>query len=312
MRFRASSTLSGARWILSDVMRHSFAFLLIVVPVFFLLVACPGPGGRADEGDPWPVVQERGFGTLKALYVPAEGFADLNEEGRLTGVTVELLEDFAVFVGERYGVVLDIVFEEERDWGVFYRRVAEGGDGLIGFGNVTITEERREELTFSPPYMTNVASLISHRDAPELLSLDDLPVDFAGRTALAFEGTLHEKRLRKLIERYYPDAGMARAHSNDEIVERVAAGDNYFAYIDLYNYRRATERGAPLKRHGVADEAAEQFGYIMPLETSWEGVIDAYFMAGGGLTGTERYREIMERHLGAELAAVLMGAADSF
>ncbi len=285
------------------------AFLLKTVSVLFLLHSCSESEGRVDEGDPWPVVQERGYGVLKALYVPAEGFAGFDDDGRLTGVTVELLEDFAVFVSHRYGVELDIVFEEEEDWTVFYRRVAEGGDGLIGFGNVTITEQRREELTFSPPYMTNVASLISHRDAPEIMSPEDLPVNLSGRSALAFEGTLHEERLRELIERYYPDAEMAFAHSNDEIVERVGAGDNYFAYIDLYNYRRATERGAPLKRHRVADEAAEQFGYIMPPATSWEGVIGEYFKADGGLTGTERYREIMERHLGAELARVLMDAA---
>lgn len=286
-----------------------YALQLIIIAGLFLLPSCSGSESKGDAGDPWPVVRERGYGMLKALYVPAEGFAGFDDEGRLTGVTVELLEDFAVFADERYGVEIYIVFEEEQDWGVFYRRVVKGGDGLIGFGNVTITEERREELTFSEPYMTNVASLITHRDAPELLGFDDLPAAFSGRTALAFEGTLHEVRLRSLIERYYPDAGMDYAHSNDEIVERVGAGDNYFAYIDLYNYRRATERGAPLKRHRVADEAAEQFGYIMPLETSWEGVIGEYFAAGGGLTGTERYREIMERYLGAELAAVLMEAA---
>ena len=290
-------------------MRYCFIFLLKIISVIFLLHSCSVTESKDDAGDPWPVVRERGYGTLKALYVPAEGFAGFDDDGRLTGVTVELLEDFAVFVGNRYGIELDILFEEEQDWGVFYRRMAEGSDGIIGFGNVTITEERREELSFSPPYMTNVASLISHRDAPELLRFEDMPATFSGRTALAFEGTLHEERLRELIERYYPDAGMAWAHSNDEIVERVAAGDNYFAYIDLYNYRRATERGAPLKRHRLADEAAEEFGYIMPLETSWEGVIVEYFMADGGLTGTARYREIMERHLGPELAAVLMEAA---
>ncbi len=131
------------------------ALLLKFITVLFLLHSCSETESKDDAGDPWPVVQERGYGTLKGLYVRAEGFADFDEDGRLTGLTVELLEDFAVFVRDRYGVELDIAFEEEQDWGVFYRRVAEGGDGLIGFGNVTITEERREELTFSPPYMTN-------------------------------------------------------------------------------------------------------------------------------------------------------------
>ncbi len=36
---------------------------------------------------------KKNYGTLKALYVPAEGFAYRDEQGKLTGVTVELIRD---------------------------------------------------------------------------------------------------------------------------------------------------------------------------------------------------------------------------
>jgi len=52
--------------------------------------------------------------------------------------------------------------------------VVHGGDGLIGFGNVTITEELKNELAFSPPYMNNIASLITLRDVPELKNFEEL------------------------------------------------------------------------------------------------------------------------------------------
>ncbi len=268
----------------------------------------------ADEpfqlaGDSWPEVLEKGYGSLYALYVPAEGFAYVDSDGRLTGVTVELVRDFADFVNEQHGVNLEVDFVEETDWRAFYRQVVEGGDGLIGFGNVTITEERRKELVFSPPYMTNIASLITHRDAPRLERLEDLGRMFAGLTALAFEGTLHEERLRRLIREFGPGLEIRMAHTNDEILELTASGNQYFAYIDLYNYQRAADRGMPLQRHEAGDDPAEQFAYIMPLETSWAGLVEAYFRAEGGLTSTVRYREIMEAHLGEDLAGVLLEAA---
>lgn len=280
--------------------------VMMVIATIVLPAACADDLSPNDEGDPWAEVLNQGHGTLKALYVPAEGFAYRDEEGRLTGVTVELIRDFTAFVYEAHGVTLEVDFEKEEDWRVFYRRIVNGGDGLIGFGNVTITEERKSELVFSPPYMNNIASLITHRDVPELNSFDELDAAFEGMKALAFEGTLHEERLEKLVKNHLPNAVIHFATTNDEIVERVGANDSYFAYIDLYNYVRAANRGAPIKRHPIGDDSAEQFGYVMPLGTTWDNVIRQYFEQDGGLTGSVRYRRIMEKHLGKDLAGWLI------
>lgn len=280
---------------------------ILIISLAATVYAC---GGKADRsgfsGDPWPDVKERGKGTLTALYVPADGFAYLDDDGRLTGVTVELLRLFTEFVSEKHGVDIKLDFIREDNWRTFYQRIVHAGDGIIGMGNVTITEERRSELAFSPPYMTNIASLITHRDAPPLPRLEDLETVLGGLTALAFEGTLHEKRLRDLAEQYYPDVKFRMAGSNDEIIELMSSSDRYFAYIDLYNYWRAADRGLPLQRHKAADEAAEQFGYIMPLQTSWLSVIQEFFEHDGGIMSRPGYREIMETHLGTRLAEILL------
>ncbi len=280
--------------------------IILTISKIALFSACGDERSSADKGDPWPEVLEKRYGTLKALYVPAEGFAYRDEQGRLTGVTVELIRDLATFVNEKYDIALEIEFEEEEDWSVFYRRIVEGGDGLIGFGNVSITEERKEELVFSPPYMNNIASIITCRDVPELKSFEELPSTFEGMNALAFEGTLHENRLRKLVKKYYPDADIHFATSNDEIVEKVSDDCIHFAYIDLYNYFRASKRGMPLKRHSIGDDSAEQFGYIMPPGTTWDEVIELYFTHNEGLTSSDRYQNLMEKHLGKDLSSLLI------
>lgn len=282
------------------------ATTLLALTTIALSGGCGNERSSAGKGDPWNETLKKGHGTLTALYVPAEGFAYRDEQGRLTGVTVELIRDLADFVNEKYDVTLKINFEKEKDWSVFYRRIVNGGDGLIGFGNVTITEERKHELVFSPPYMNNIASLITHRDVPELNSFEEMAQEFEGMKALAFEGTLHEKRLRKLVKNHHPAARVEFATSNDEIVERVSAETTYFAYIDLYNYVRASKRGAPVRRHSIGDDSAEQFGYVMPLGTTWDEVIEEYFSHNDGLIESERYRQIMETHLGADLATLLI------
>ena len=247
---------------------------------------------------------------IKALYVPSQGFAESTPDGEPTGFTVELIRDFHQFVEAKHERSIDLIFEEETDWRTFYNRIKEGEGNKIGMGNVTITEERKKELNFSPPYMNNVAALISHADAPALESLEDLAQVFEGRKALAFEGTLHEQRLRQLVENYMPEADIEMAHTNDEIMERVAAADEYFAFIDLYNFQRGMMRGLDMQHHPVADESEEQFGYILPLESKWIDDINEWFHTDGGLINSDRYKSLMKKHLGEELAEILLNSGE--
>jgi len=144
---------------------------------------------NGDRGDRWATASASGSGEIQVLYVPAEGFADHAPDGEPRGVTADLMREFAAWVEAEEGVAVRIRWEEERDWSRFYARVRDGSGGVFGIGNVTITEARRDELRFSPSYLSNVAVLITHRDVPELASLDAIPQRFAGLAALAFGGT---------------------------------------------------------------------------------------------------------------------------
>ena len=251
---------------------------------------------------------EAGETAIRVLYVASSGFAGRDDEGRLTGVTVEILREFARFVEDEHGIEVSVDFEEEEHWPTFYQRVRYSEGGVFGIGNVTITEARRDELAFSPPYLDNVAILMTHEDVPELESLEEVDEAFADLTGLLYTGTLHEERIEDLRDQYFPDMQTTTVGTNDRLVERVASGEGYFGYIDVYNYWRAREEGAPLRRHPVGDDASEQFGVIMPLGSDWVPVMEEFFQRDGGLMQTEWYRELLEEHLGEELAGLLQQA----
>jgi ABC-type amino acid transport substrate-binding protein len=265
-------------------------------------------GQVVDRGATWADARDTGRATIRVLYVPAAGFAERDAAGEPAGVTVGIVRDFVRWVREQRGVDVEIDFVEEPDWRTFYGRVRAATGGVFGLGNVTITEARRAELRFSPPYMTNVAVLITHERVPELASLDEIPETFAGMRPLAFAGTLHERRLAALRDAYLPGTPLAEATSNAEILERTALGPDYFAYIDGYNFWRAAEAGAPLRQHDIASDASEAFGIIMPLDNDWAPLLDEYFAADGGLRARPSYRALLREHLGEELAALLLAA----
>lgn len=264
---------------------------------------CPPIDAPALAGPAFEEALASGRAAPVFVYVPAPGFA-YRQDGRLTGVTVELLRDFAAFLRAQHGLEVAPCWLAQPDWRAFYAQVRDGRGGVFGVGNVTITQARRGELAFSPPYLRNIAVLVSHRDIAELGAMDEIADAFAGLTALEFTGTLHAQRIQALVTAWLPGLRREGVDSNEMLVRRIAEGGR-FGYMDAYNYWRAVDAGLPLRRHEVADEGAETFGVILPLDGGWQAAIDAFFAADGGYASGERFRGHLRAHLGEALAGML-------
>lgn len=252
----------------------------------------------------------RGNGVdLQLVYVPAAGFAGQDAAGRPTGATVELLRDFGHWLATTHGWDVRLHWREQADWSRFYQQVKDGQGAVLGVGNVTITDARKQELDFSPPYLRNIAVLVTHAREPELASLAAIGTAFDGMSALAFPGTLHEQRLRSISSQYFDGhLPMREFASNDAIVQALASEARGFAYLDAYNLHRAQEQGLPLRRHAVGDDASESFGVILPHASHWTELLEAFFQDNGGYTQSPRWRAHLTQHLGQSLTDVLLDA----
>ncbi|WP_229833598.1 substrate-binding periplasmic protein [Alishewanella longhuensis] len=264
-----------------------------------------------DQGDSYQVTQQAQMSglartiQLTVLYVPAEGFAYINPQGQLTGVSVEIMQDFASWLKQQHQLAVQLNFVSETNWQQFYQRIVHAQGGVFGLGNVTITEPRKQELAFSPPYLHNIAALITHQDISPLPEWQALPKQFAKLKPLAFSGTLHEQRINRLRDQYQPNAIVQQVSSNPDLLAKVASGQ-YYAYVDAYNYWRAREAGMPLRDHPIAAESGETFGFIMPHSNDWAGLLEAFFAADGGYLQSPRYQQVLTEQLGAELAQLLL------
>jgi len=135
-----------------------------------------------------------------------------------------------------------------------------------------------------------------------------MPKNFAGLTAYAAKGTLNEKRILDLKSRYYPDMKIVNTTTSQETLEKLFADPKGFAYLDLAFYLEAVKMKKSIKRHPIADKAAEQFGFIMPMGSDWASVLDEFLKANGGYTNTAQYKNILVKHLG-EAGMKLMQSA---
>jgi ABC-type amino acid transport substrate-binding protein len=251
------------------------------------------------SGDTWANVKGSKSGTVSLAYVETPSFVYKDKSGNLTGICVDIMNDFVNWVNENKGVKISARFlGDGTSFRGMYDKTKTANGGVIGLGNITITEERKREVKFSQPFITNRAILTTQTSVPTLSKLEDMPKVFPNFTAYTAKGTLNEKRVNELKQKYYPSVKISTETTSQDVLEKVFTDANAFAYLDLAFYIEAVQMKKPIKRHPVGDKAEEQFGFIMPLNSDWAPVLDEFFKANGGYFNTKEYKSILIKHLG--------------
>jgi putative glutamine transport system substrate-binding protein len=276
----------------------------------FMLSLCFNVGhAQSYSGDPWSKVLSTKKGTLSMAYVETPGFVYKDASGTLTGICVDIMRDFTAWVKENKGLTLETKFVGDgSSFRGMYENVKASQGGVIGLGNITITEERTKEINFSTPFITNFAVLITQNRVTTLSRLEDMSSGFAGLTAYTAKGTLNEARTEELKSKYFPGMKITYTGSSQETLDKVMSDPNGFAYLDLAFYLDAVKLRKSIKRHSVGDKAAEQFGFIMPLSSDWAPVLDEFFAADGGYLTSGDYKHILVKHLGVTGVKLLQSA----
>lgn len=250
-------------------------------------------------GDSWSQAKAKGTGTLSVAYVETFGFV-YKEGDQLTGICVDILKDFTKYVKDTKGVSLELKFVGDgSSFKGMYEKVKASSGGVFGLGNITITDQRKKEVKFSPPFITNLAFLITQNNVPNLTKLEDVATTFGKLTAYTAQGTVNEKRILELKQKYFPAMKIVTTSTSQEVFDKLTADPNGFAYLDLAFYLEAVQKRKSVKRHAIGDKASEQFGFIMPMNSDWQPLLDEFFeKANGGYTNSAAYKTILKKHLG--------------
>lgn len=274
---------------------------LIIFGISLVVVSalCVNPLHAQYSGDTWASVKNSKSGKLSLAYVETPGFVYKGNDGQLTGICVDIMNDFVSYANGKYSVNISTAFVGNGDsFSAMYSNVKGSNGGVVGLGNITIRDSRKKEVKFSPPFITNFAILITQPQVATLTDISKIGETFKGLTAYAPKGTTNEKRLLDIKSKYFPDMSIKYAPSSPETLEKVLTDANGFAYLDLAFYLDAIQRRKALKRHPVGDQSSEQFGFIMPMNSDWQPLMNEFFAANGGYTSSMAYKKILAKHLG--------------
>lgn len=194
-------------------MKMKSALTTLLAGAALVLAACGGatqePGNTADtasvtvdDGNLLQEVQEEGVLTVGTMgtYQP---YSFLNEDGELDGFDVDLSKE----VAERLGVEAEFV---SQDFSGIIPALQTGKFDMVA-SQMTITDERQEQMLFSDPYLTNDVKVIVREDNNEIQSVEDFPGNDIGVGL----GTNDETFLRNDL---MPEVGEFNIRTYDDVL----------------------------------------------------------------------------------------------
>jgi len=275
----------------------ALTFILLIVSQITLV-------GQSLSGVSLQDALDRGEGELTMVYVETPAFVYKNN-GQLTGICVEIMDRFIDYMDKAHDVQLTVDYQDGDNFSNYLEMVENASGGVFGLANTTITEERKQRFEFSSPYITNIAVLVTHTSIPTLESFDEIGEVFSSKRAYVPKGTTHEDRIKNIKQRYMPDLIITNTNNSWEALDNVIENPGTFSYQDIALYWDYKQQNKPVKRHPVGDQSSEKFGIIMPKGSEWAVEFKRFFTMGSGFRSTVNYRNILEKHLGANVLDML-------
>lgn len=270
--------------------------ILIIFFVSLQLVAQP------YTGDSWAKVKSAGSGTLTIVYYSQPGLI-VKEDGKMKGVCVEILSDFVKFVETKYGKKVKLNYAGEEKVFSGFLTTVQTTPNILGVTNVTVTDERKKLMKFTPSFLTNPIVMITHKDAPSIKDLTEMKTAFATYTAEMITGSTHVKHMEDIKKKYYPGMKITFGPSGSVILDHIRANPKLFTILDFTEFMDAMRNQLPVKRQNVEITKAEELAFIMAPQTDWD-VLWKEFLTDE-YKASVRYRKIVVDHLGASFLSVV-------
>lgn len=241
-------------------------------------------------------------GTMNIQYLNNFPFAYTNADGELTGIEIDIIKQFAVWLKIKKGVDVELNFERSDDFAKFYEKVKITKAVSVGAGSVAVTTDRAREIKYSSPYLKNKPVLVSSILRSTLTDIRNISKEFNGMTAVIVKGSVHEKLIKNIKDNYWPDLKVELVESPAIVLDKISSSNKYFGYLDLISYWATIQQESkPLKIHRATQFDTEYFAFIFPKSSDWAAAFNEFFDGGLGFPASDTYMDILRKHLSSEL-----------
>jgi ABC-type amino acid transport substrate-binding protein len=267
-----------------------------------LLVVTSSLFSQNYQGDSWAKVKSSGSGTLAIIYYEQQGLI-FEEQGKVKGACADIIDDFVAFVQEKYNKKITVRYAGKEPVFSKFLATAQNTKDLLGVTNVTITEERKKSLKFTPPFLTNPVVLITHKDAPTVLSFSELDTKLKGYQAEVVGGSTHVQLAERIKRENMPDLSISYGSNGPEILKKISANPKLFTILDFTEYVDATRKSLPVKKQNLAFGASQEMAFVMSKQSDWDDIWKEFLTPD--YRKSVKYRKIIADNLGATFLSIV-------
>lgn len=255
---------------------------LLALALLFLSIGIVGVHAQPSS---WQKTKAQGNGKITMYWHGSEPFIFLGADGSLTGIEYDVFNGFATYLKNTQNIDLAIEWKKAKSFNNTFELIKnETQPGYFGCSAFSITDQRKKEVAFSTPYLSDIAVLISSKNVPFVANENDFKDKFNNLTAITIKGTTYEKYLLKIKEQLHLNFKTEYIASSDNILKTITKRENTFGYIDLPIYLTRLKKDLNLNviRQNVFPIKSEGYGFIMPKGSDWiepfnEYLESAYF-----------------------------------
>lgn len=264
-------------------------------------------GFYASAGDSWSDVLINGEGKIVFYWYP-NNVSISDSKDIIDGIEHDLAFAFVEFINERYDVKLEIDWIETSSFQQVMDTIREGSGGIFGASSISITPTRQLYLNFTPPYLADVAVLVSSANVPIARTGEEFKEIFGDLTAITIPNTTLNEAILDLAQKQGLDFKIRNVQNSGQIIEQVEKADNTFGYIDLPNFLVAIDQNQGIRRQFFHPIKLKGLGMIYPKNSDWKKPVEEYF------TSTQFQldkNEIIVKYLGADVSGIIERIAKS-
>lgn len=217
------------------------------------------------------VINKKGKVVVHWYY--SKPFINENENGEVEGIEPDLIYGFQKWLKKK-GIELEIEWRKSRNFVEIFDVLQNGNSNEWAVSAISITDDRKEKIDFSKPYLSDITVLITNSSIPIINNHNDFLNVFSNITAITIKGTTYEKDLLKLQKNQNLNFKIRYISSKENILQTVENTPGTFAFIDLPIYLMKFNENPslsihrqnfyPVKREGHAIAFAKNSDWIAP------------------------------------------------
>jgi ABC-type amino acid transport substrate-binding protein len=282
--------------------------ILFLITGFFVCI-CSQAQFTVPKTDSWQSVKEKKQGSISALWYDIEPFIYRDGKGNVIGVEYELMEGLKGYLKNKYNIDLTINWVDAGSFESIYPYIKQSKEkALFGLSFYSITDERKQDVKFSPPYMPDLNILVTNNNLPVYATGGDFIKDLSKMKGFTMKKTTMEEDIQKLKRQYYPALEISNQVDDYEVLKQIATYQNAFGYVPLSIYVIALQRGIKIKRQRVLATRREGFAAIYTKASDWDEPINEYFSSSECkflVSG------LIRKYLGSEVADIILSVSAS-